>query len=290
MNEGPGVRWEELVWTRERAEREGVPRERLTGGEEFVRVVRGRYLEAAWAHDLRARCAAVLDAAPAGACISHWTALRLHRLPVPTLLTDEIQVTVERPRAVPSGPGVRGHRTGSMPVFRVDGIPATGAVRSWCDAAALAPDLADLVAAGDALARRRATTARDISIVLDSRPRGRGSAVTRTALGLLDARAESPQESRLRVVLTLAGLAPPAVNHVVRDSAGRHVARVDLAWPDQRVAVEYDGDHHRERPQWREDIIRREALERLGWVVVVVVAADLHGSVDRLVARIRARL
>lgn len=77
-----GMRWEDLVWTRERAEREGVSRARLTGGTEFVRVVRGRYLEAGWARDVRARSAAALSLFPR-ACMSHWTALELAGLPVP---------------------------------------------------------------------------------------------------------------------------------------------------------------------------------------------------------------
>ncbi|MFC3689443.1 DUF559 domain-containing protein [Aquipuribacter hungaricus] len=283
------MRWDDLVWTRERALREGVPRERLTGPE-FVRVVRGRYLEAVWADDLRARCAAVLDATTPGACLSHWTALGLRGLPVPGPVAGAVHVTVPAGAAVPYGAGVHGHRATSLPVYELEGLPVTGAVRAWCDAAALAPRLEDLVAVGDALARRRPTTRRDIGLVLSARPRGRGTALGRRALALLDERAESPQESRLRVALTLAGLAPPAVNHVVRDAAGRHVARVDLAWPDHRVAVEYDGDHHRGTAQWAADVARREALERLGWVVVVVLAADLRGPVEHLVARISARL
>lgn len=174
-------------------------------------------------------------------------------------------------------------------MFRIRGLPVAGAARSWCDVAMLRPDLHDLVAAGDALARRRSTAVRDIGLVLAQRPGGRGVAVAREALALLDRRAESPQESRLRVLLTVGGLPPPAVNHVVRDGDGRHLARVDLAWPAQRLAVEYDGERHRGRDQWLHDLRRREALQRAGWRMIVVVAADLRAP-EQLIRRVRAAL
>lgn len=278
------------MWTRARARQEGVSLARLTGGVEFVRVVRGVYLEAVWADDLGARCAAVLSVVPGG-CASHWTALELHGLPVPASAHETLHVLVGPGRAVPDHPGVVGHRAASVRTYPVEGVPATGPVRSWCDSAALDGDLGDLVAAGDALWRRRPSTLRDIGVVLAQRPGGRGTRRAREALALLDRRAESAMESRLRVVLTVAGLAPPAVNHDVHDPrTGRHLARVDLAWPDRCVAVEYDGEHHRSRAQWVRDLRRREGLERAGWVVVVVVVDDLLGNPDDVVARVAARL
>lgn len=298
---------QERVWTRERARREGVSLQRLTGGVEFVRAAPGHYLEACWADDLSSRCAAVQMAAPR-AVVSHWTALALSGLPTPSGPGGALHVTVPGAGSRPTWSGVVAHRADSLPAYVVDGVVVSGAVRSWCDSAALVaasgagrpdptrprdrrrPDLADLVAAGDALAARRATTLRDIAIVLAGRPRGRGVRPARRASLLLDPRAESPQESRLRVVLTLAGQAPPAVQHEVRSPSGSFVARVDLAYPEARLAVEYDGDHHRDRKQWRHDLARRERLEALGWRVVVVTAADLRPDPAGLVARVRAAL
>jgi hypothetical protein len=58
-------------------------------------------------------------------------------------------------------------------------------------------------------------------------------------------------ESRLRMLLVLAGLPEPTVNHIVRDDRGNWVRRFDLAYPDLRIAIEYDGRHHIERQeQW----------------------------------------
>ena len=95
------------------------------------------------------------------------------------------------------------------------------------------------------------------------------------ALELLDGRAESPKESELRTILHQAGLPRPEVHFVVRDSAGRFVARVDLAYPGRKIAIEYEGDYHRDRAQWRRDIARRRRLEALGWTVLQATQQDL---------------
>ncbi len=114
-------------------------------------------------------------------------------------------------------------------------------------------------------------------------------ATAREALRLVDGRAESAMESWVRVVLALGGLPAPVPQLVITDGRSRFVARVDLAWPDAMLVVEYDGDHHRDRATWVKDLRRREELERLGWTVLVVTAADVSAP-DRLVARVRSRL
>ena len=322
---------QDRVWTRARARREGVSRGRLTGGSEFVRVVPGAYLEACGADDPLSRAAAVLHAAPA-AVLSHGTTLLAHGLPVPVAGADLVHVTVPAGGSRPRWPGTVAHRSATLRPFDVQGLRATGAVRAWCDAAALVRDdpgpwadprdgrrrpvgpvgpvgsvgtgprvgrwtvptgggdLADLVAAGDRLLAGRPGMRVDVRNQLSLRPGGRGTAVAERAVVLLDGRAESPQESRLRVLMHLAGLPDPVAQHEVRDRCGRLVARLDLAYPSARLAVEYDGDHHRDRGQWRQDLVRRERLEAQGWRVVVVVGADLLGDPASVVARVRAAL
>ena len=95
------------------------------------------------------------------------------------------------------------------------------------------------------------------------------------ALALIDGAAESPKESELRVLLIGHGITDLACQEVVRDGEGRFVGRVDLAIPHLRIAIEYEGDHHREKAQWRRDQKRRRALEALGWVYIHVTQADL---------------
>ena len=65
-------------------------------------------------------------------------------------------------------------------------------------------------------------------------------------------------------------------------------AYLDLGWPEYMVAVEYDGDHHRaDRRQYVKDIRRIEKLERMGWIIIRVVAEDRPADIVR---RVRAAL
>jgi very-short-patch-repair endonuclease len=67
------------------------------------------------------------------------------------------------------------------------------------------------------------------------------------------------------------------------------VARVDFAWPERRVAVEYDGAWHAEPGRFARDRQRLNRLQAAGWRVVFVTAADLYRP-DELLARIAAAL
>jgi very-short-patch-repair endonuclease len=67
------------------------------------------------------------------------------------------------------------------------------------------------------------------------------------------------------------------------------VARVDLAFPEQRVAIEYDGAWHAERGQFTKDRRRLNALVAVGWTVLHVTAADMRDP-EALIAEVRALL
>ena len=109
-----------------------------------------------------------------------------------------------------------------------------------------------------------------------------------TALELIDAGAQSPRESYLRLLLIDAGFPRPQTQIPVLGGDGIPVAYLDLGWPELMVAVEYDGDHHRtDRRQFAKDIKRLELLERLGWIVVRVVAENHPAEIVR---RVRAAL
>jgi very-short-patch-repair endonuclease len=109
------------------------------------------------------------------------------------------------------------------------------------------------------------------------------------AVSLADGLAESPQETRLRLILWASPLSRPVAQYTVRSTDGAFVARVDFAWPEHRVAVEYEGLWHAERQNVAKDRRRLNELRAAGWTVVFVTAAELH---DRavLVARIAAEL
>jgi very-short-patch-repair endonuclease len=113
------------------------------------------------------------------------------------------------------------------------------------------------------------------------------SANLRAAVGLLDDRAESRPESLLRVLLLSGGLPQPQVNFPIH--AQGVAFRADLAYPERRLAIEYQGDYHRDQGQWRADMSRRARLEELGWRVLEVNADDLRRP-DELCRRVRILL
>jgi AbiEi antitoxin C-terminal domain/Protein of unknown function (DUF559) len=118
---------------------------------------------------------------------------------------------------------------------------------------------------------------------------GRDCRHVRRVVRLADGLAESPQETRLRLALHRSGLPLPVAQHTVRDADGRRVARVDFAWPEQKLAVEYEGLWHGERQQVARDRRRLNELTRAGWRVVFVTAADLRDPA-RLIARLAEAL
>jgi hypothetical protein len=115
----------------------------------------------------------------------------------------------------------------------------------------------------------------------------------RTLLPLVDPRAESPMETLLRLLLHDAGAPPPTPQYEVRGNDGRLIGRVDLAYPQWRIAIEYEGDHHRERAQFRRDIARVNALRDAGWLVLRFTADDVlkrpTGVVSQVARAIRER-
>jgi hypothetical protein len=118
--------------------------------------------------------------------------------------------------------------------------------------------------------------------------RGAASARVRTACRLADGLAGSPQETRLRLLMHRGGVPTPVAQYEVVDG-GRFIPRVDFAWPELKVAVEYDGLWHADAKQFPQDRRRLNRLREAGWTVVFVTAADLHDA-ERLLAMIRSAL
>jgi hypothetical protein len=116
----------------------------------------------------------------------------------------------------------------------------------------------------------------------------RGSPSAMTALPLCDGRSESPPESRLRLELTRAGLPKPVPQWIVT-LRGSFVARVDLAWPQWRFALEYDGQWHADRDQLFRDRERIRSLNASGWYVYPVTRNDMR-NMSRLIGEVRRLL
>ena len=128
----------------------------------------------------------------------------------------------------------------------------------------------------------------DVAPLLERHPRATDIRRLKTVLALVDAGAESPQETRLRLALTDAGMPPDRTQIPVVDGQGRIVARVDMGWEHLRVAVQYDGRHHQtDRATYVRDQKVNRALEARGWVVIRVIAED---SLADVVGRVAAAL
>jgi len=150
--------------------------------------------------------------------------------------------------------------------------------------------LGDAVAAVDALAHATDLKLADVELLVDRYKGGRGITAARTALALVDGGAQSPKETWLRLLLVSAGIPGPQTQIAVRNEWGWVEAYLDMGWEETKVAVEYDGDQHRSsRAQYVRDIRRLETLERMGWIVVRVVAEDHRDDVIRRVLEARAR-
>lgn len=146
--------------------------------------------------------------------------------------------------------------------------------------------LPDAVAAIDALAR---VGGFNTAMLLVGPVGMRGCRRLKQAVALADPRAESPMESRLRLVLVLDGLPAPASQYEVRDANGVVLARVDLAYPEARLALEYDGAHHFDAEFSRLDRQRDLQLDELGWQTMRFTSDDVLVRPEETVRRIRNR-
>jgi very-short-patch-repair endonuclease len=192
-------------------------------------------------------------------------------------------------RRPPSGIRTWSDRIADDEVALVAGVQVTTPARTALDLACRYP-VGRAVAAIDALARATDLKVADVEI-LGERYRGRrGIRGARIALPLIDSGAESPRETWLRLLLMSAGYPRPQTQIPVYGKYGELVAVLDMGWEDVKIALEYEGDHHRtDRRQFNRDIARYEALLDLGWMAIRVTAEDTRGGILGRVASAWAR-
>jgi hypothetical protein len=163
-------------------------------------------------------------------------------------------------------------------VTRAVGLPVTTRTRTAFDLARHL-ERGEAVARLDALAYSQLFSVEDVLLLAKRYPGARGLRRLSAALPLVDAGAASPKETWLRLLLIDAGFPVPATQIPVVDG-WRVVGYLDMGWEQFRVAAEYDGDHHRTvRSQYVRDMRRLAAFERLGWIVVRVIAEDRPSDV-----------
>jgi hypothetical protein len=142
----------------------------------------------------------------------------------------------------------------------------------------------------DALSHATNFKAAEVASIAVARPGSRGIRWLHPALKLVDGGAESPQESRVRLLLVAAGLPPPETQIEFTDEFGMARIRIDMGWREWRVAVEYDGvQHWSDRYQRSWDIDRIAMLEAMGWAVVRI-SAEMLSRPEVIIERVRSKL
>jgi hypothetical protein len=236
-------------------------------------------------------CVAVLVALGKGPAISHASAARVHHLVTPRGIGSEVRLTDEAQWR--TGRGYRVARA-AMPPGDVQGLLGFGVTtpaRTLVDCAR-EWDLVDAVVAIDAAIHAEGVTraALRAAVLRATHWVGIGSAAR--ALDLSDGRAESPLESRGRLALVAAGLAPPELQVELHGPQGR-LGRVDAWYDDAAVALEFDGRVKYTDPRkgrdpaevlWREKR-REDALRELGVRFIRLGHEDLGAA--RMSAAVR---
>jgi hypothetical protein len=138
----------------------------------------------------------------------------------------------------------------------VSGIPATTPERTAFDLGRRR-GLTLAVIRLDAVMQATNLKEADVDALIERHRGARGLVQLLNALSLSDGGAESPQETRTRLVLTSAGLRPKRTQIEVFDGSGAFVGRIDMGWDDWLVGVEYDGHQH-----WTDPAIRARDIDR----------------------------
>ncbi|OZV79755.1 hypothetical protein CA850_17045 [Micromonospora echinospora] len=266
----------------------------------WIRLRHDVYADARLDRDHTLACRAVACQLPANAAFAGPSAAYLHGVEHAAGFTDEVHVVVAGPAGLRSQRGLRVHTT----TLAADGS-ATGAASSLEPVWTGAPPRSDptrsawetavwvepvrAVGIIDGLLGQGLTSQHALADVAAQNADRRGGRRALRVFGLADPGAQSPPESHLRVRLVLAGLPRPVTQHPVRVSSGL-VLHPDLAWPEFKVAVEYDGRWHADPEQLHRDRRRLNQLVGAGWLVLHVTGRRLRHDFAALLREIRAAL
>jgi hypothetical protein len=258
--------------------------------EAWVRLRTDVYADARLDRDHELACRAAVLTLPPTAMLAGTSAAYLYGVEHAAGQSDTVHVITSPEHRLSPRRGLRIHVCTPAPVDVLEspGLRRTSPVRTaWDVAGWLEPIRA--VPVVDGLLALGLLTLDDLREYVRDREGSRGWRRTARVASLADGGAQSVPESQLRVRFVLAGLPRPVTQHPVRVS-DRLVLHPDLAWPEYRVAVEYDGRWHGDDDRLDLDRDRLNELTRAGWRVVHVTSRGLHRNFPRILAGVREAL
>jgi very-short-patch-repair endonuclease len=268
------------------ARRHGLTKDHLLGAS-WQRLGGGFYALRAIAHDPNVVLAATRRRLPAKAVFSGRTAGWLHGLDLAPC--DPVEATLPLGSHTSRLTGITVRRSDFDPSDTVmrRGHPTTSVVRTLADLGRHRP-LVEAVAALDMALHQRLLESDDLRSWACAHPSYPGIRRLRRTIELADPATESVMETKLRLLLVMARLPRPQAQVSLYDKAGNFLGRSDFYYPLHRLALEYDGAHHRE--SLTEDNRRQNRLVDAGYRLLRFTAADVLSSPESVVALVRRAL
>lgn len=242
------------------------------------------YVSADAPTDVRIRSLAAYELiAKRGGALAGYSAAELHRADC-TPLDAPAEVVVDYDLRARPGLRVNRDTLRGDEVRTVDGCRVTTPLRTAYDLGRRL-ELTEAVVAVDALAARFGFTPAEVATL--RRPGARNIRRLDHVISLTDPMSGSAMETRLRLLLVLAGLPRPAVQHPVAAANARILGWLDLAYPTARLGIEYDGDVHFNAQRSVRDKRRDTAMAEVGWLVLRFGKADVLTRPERTVLSVR---
>jgi hypothetical protein len=235
------------------------------------------------------RAKAVIRLVPSGSYICHHTAAELWGAAPPADGATHVTLPSANGRLVRQG--VSSHYSKHpAQITRRKGLSISTPEQTFLDLAAVGNGLVDLVVVADGLIKLGRTSPQQLAEAAEQW-NGRRCRIARRAAAMARSGVDSPQETRLRLLLVLAGLPEPKVNLIIRGPDGSWRRRYDMAYEEFRLIIEYDGRQHAEDAgQWLTDIFRREKVDQIRWRLVIVTAQGIYREPLRTLERVRDTL
>ena len=267
----------------------GLSPERIAA--EFMRLHGSVYVPRTSVPDARARIAAAVASAPDGCVVGGVAASILHGC---TWFDGDFEIELFREPTACNRPG-RSRRIirtdlREDEITTVDGMRVTTPERTAYDLGRRRPDFRALGQLED-LARATSFSIPKLTQMAEMRKGRRGVRQLRALIPFINGKGESPLEAWLKLFMVQSGLPLPVVQWEVFDEFGDFVARVDLAYVEAKIAVEYDGEEFHSTPeQIARDEKRDARLRKLGWTVIHVRKDELRTNPDKVMNKIRTAL